>query len=165
VPTNTPVATDTLPPPPDYCANISWNSVSVTDWQGMGTVIKFSMLLKNNNPVPMSLTSYTISWTDSGLGLHRAKSIPGDGSRPLLRGSKAASPGSCTGCPVTFVAQPSGQQEIYNMFCVNTNCVEENPDEPQIGAGTYNFTATGNFSFNGGAVNCSFNKSKSITMP
>jgi hypothetical protein len=166
LPTNTPVVTDTPPPPPDYCANISWNSVSATNWQGMGTVIKFDFQFKNNNTIPMSLTSYNISWTDSGLVLHRAKAIVGGGSRPKIVNSKSVSPATCTGCPVSFMAQPGGQQEIYNMFCENTSCVEEDPGGPPIGAGTYNFTATGTFTFYGSStVNCGFNKSKSITMP
>jgi hypothetical protein len=130
----------------------------------MGTVIKFDFLFKNNNSIPMSLTSYTISWTDGGLSLHRAKADLGNGSRPKIGSAKSSSPRSCTGCPVTFVAQPSYQQEIYNMFCVQTNCNEDADDIP-IESGTYNFTATGNFSFNGGATNCSFNKSGSISMP
>jgi len=170
--TNTPTITPTPPPvtdtpipPPDYCSNISWGSKSVTDWQGMGTVIKFDFQFKNNNSIPMSLSSYTISWTDSGLSLHRAKADLGNSTKAKIVNAKGSSPASWNGTPANFIAQPGGQQEIYNMFCVNTNCVEEDPDGPQIGAGTYTFTATVNFSFNGGAVNCGKNRSGSITMP
>jgi hypothetical protein len=162
-PTPNPSATP-QPTQPNYCANISWNSVSTTDYEGRGTVIKFSLLFKNNNSIAMSLTSYTISFTDNGLSLHRTKAILGDGgSRPKIVSASASSPKSCTGCPVTFVAKPGGEQEIYNMFCVSTNCVEEDPGEPQIPPGTYNFTATGTFTFNGSST-CNFNKSGSITM-
>jgi hypothetical protein len=165
--TSTPNPTATSPPPPpNYCANISWNGKSVSDWQSMGTVIKFDFQFKNNNSIPMTLTSYNISWTDNGLVLHRTKAQLGAGSKPKIVNSKGSSPASCTGCPQTFIAQPGGQQEIYNMFCENTSCVEEDPNGPPIPSGTYNFTATGNFAFYGSStVNCGFNKSGSITMP
>ncbi len=166
LPTNTPAVTDTPPPPPDYCANISWNGLSVSDWQSMGTVIKFDFQFKNNNSIPMSLTAYTISWTDNGLVIHRGKASLGNGSKPKIVNSKKVSPAPWNGTSATFIAQPAGQQEIYNMFCENTSCKEEDPDGPPIPPGTYNFTATGTFTFYGsGTVNCGFNKSKSITMP
>jgi hypothetical protein len=130
----------------------------------MGTVIKFDFLFKNNNSIPMTLTSYSISWTDSGLSLHRGKADLGNGSRPKIANAKGSSPQSCTGCPVTFIAQPGYQQEIYNMFCVNTNC-NEDADDPPIGAGTYSFSASGTLTFYGSStVNCNFNKSGSINM-
>lgn len=164
-PTDTPDATDTPPPPPDYCSNINWNGGGVTNWQGMGTVIKFDTLFKNNNSIPMTLTSYSISWTDNGLSLHRGKADLGNGSRPKIANAKGSSPQSCTGCPVTFIAQPGYSQEIYNMFCVSTNCSESADDDP-IAAGTYSFTMSGTFTFYGSStVNCNFSKNGSITMP
>ena len=130
----------------------------------MGTVIKFDSLFKNNNSIPMTLTSYSISWTDNGLSIHRARVDKGDGNRVKIVNAYSSSPRSCNGCPVTLIAQPSYNQEIYNMFCVNTNC-NEDANDPPIGAGTYNFTASGTFTFYGSStVNCNFNKSGSITM-
>lgn len=112
----------------------------------------------------MSLTSYTISWTDSGLSLHRTKAILGDGTRPKIVNSSGSSPRSCTGCPVTFVAHPSVEQDIYNMYCKDTVC-NEDANDPPIPSGSYNFNATGTFTFYGSStVNCNFNKSGSITM-
>ena len=166
MPTNTPAVTDTPPPPPDYCANISWNSLTATDVDGRGTVIRFAFTFKNNNSIPMSLTSYTLYW-DPGIGLNRAKTIrySGDSTRPRLITNHGSSPRSCEGCPQEYPGQPGTQQEIYNMFCKNVRCTESDPNLEKIDAGTYSFTATGNFSFNSGATNCSFTKSKSITLP
>ncbi len=167
MPTNTsPPVTDTPPPPLDYCANISWNSLTATDVDGRGTVIRFSFTFKNNNSIPMSLTSYTLYW-DPGIGLNRAKTIrySGDSTRPRLITNHGSSPRSCEGCPQEYPGQPGTQQEIYNMFCKNVRCTESDPNLEKIDAGTYSFTATGNFSFNSGATNCSFTKSKSITLP
>ena len=120
----------------------------------------------------MYLTSYQVSWTnDSDLHLNRAKAIPNPdtGTRVTLSSKKEFSPSSgCSDCPVEFVPQPvTFDAEVYNMFCNDYPCTEENPQN-DIPSGTYNFTATGTFTFyppGGGSVSCSFTKSASITQP
>jgi hypothetical protein len=174
-PTNTPpVVTDTPtspPPPPDYCANIKYNKVSVNKQRSSPNRLwKFYMNIYNNNTIPMYLTSYQVSWSnDSDLHLNRAKAIPNPdtGTRVTLSKKKEFSPtGGCLDCPAEFVPQPvTFDAEVYNMFCNDYPCVEENPQN-DIPAGTYNFTATGVFTFyppSGGSVSCPFSKSASVS--
>jgi len=171
-----PTNTATQPPltsPPNYCANIQYNVVRVNKQRSSpGRLWKFYMNIYNNNSISMYLTSYQVSWTnDSDLHLNRAKAIPNPdtGTRVTLSSKKEFSPSSgCSDCPVEFVPQPvTFDAEVYNMFCNDYPCTEENPQN-DIPPGTYNFTATGVFTFypsEGGSVSCSFTKSASITQP
>jgi hypothetical protein len=118
----------------------------------------------------MLLTNYRVSWTnDSDIHLNRAKAIPNPdtGVRATLHKESRYSPsGGCLDCPVEFVPQPvTYNAEIYNMFCNDYPCNEDNPQN-DIPPGTYSFTATGTFTFYpaaGGSVSCPFSKSASIT--
>lgn len=173
-PTDTPPVTDTpipSPPPPDYCANIGYNKVSVNKQRSSPNRLwKFYLNIYNDNTIPMSLTSYQVSWTnDSDLHLNRAKAIPNPdtGTRVTLGKSKASSPsGNCTDCPVEFVPQPvTFDAEVYNMFCNDYPCNESDPQN-DIPPGTYSFTATGTFTFyppGGGSVSCPFSKSANVS--
>lgn len=185
VPSATPISEPTLPPPtntatqpppissPNYCANIQYNIVSVNKQRSSPNRLwKFYMNIYNNNSISMYLTIYQVSWTnDSDLHLNRAKAIPNPdtGTRVTLSSKKEFSPCSgCSDCPVEFVPQPvTFDAEIYNMFCNDYPCTEENPQN-DILPGTYNLSATGVFTFyppGGGSVSCPFNKSASITQP
>jgi hypothetical protein len=174
VPTNTPPVTNTPtspPPPPNYCANIQYKKVSVNKQRSSPDRLwKFYLNIYNNNTIPMFLTSYQVSWTnDSNIHLNRAKAIPNPdtGTRVTLGKKTASSPsGSCTDCPVEFVPKPvTFDAEIYNMFCNDYPCTEEDPQN-DIPPGNYNFTATGVFTFyppSGGSVSCPFSKSASAS--
>jgi hypothetical protein len=174
IPTNTPPVTNTAtspPPPPNYCANINYNKVSVNKQRSSPDRLwKFYLNIYNDNTIPMFLTSYQVSWTnDSDLHLNRAKAIPNPdtGTRVTIGKNKQSSPsGACTDCPAEFVPQPvSFDAEIYNMFCNDYPCDESNPQN-DIPPGTYSFTATGVFTFyppGGGTVSCPFSKSASVT--
>ena len=171
-----PTNTATQPPPtspPNYCANIRYNKVSVNKQRSSPNRLwKFYMNILNNNSISMYLTSYQVSWTnDSDLHLNRAKAIPNPdtGTRVKLSNKREFSPSSgCTDCPVEFVSQPlTFDAEVYNMFCNDYPCTETDPQN-DIPPGTYNFTATGVFTLyppGGGSVSCPFTKSASITHP
>ncbi|NIM94994.1 MAG: hypothetical protein GTO18_14940 [Anaerolineales bacterium] len=170
--TNTP----TLPPPtspPDYCANIRFNKVSVNRQSSSPDRLwKFYLNIYNDNAISVYLTYYQVSWSnDADIHLNRAKAIPNPdtGDRATMSmGSRSSPDSSCLDCPIEFAARPASYDaEIYNMYCNDYPCTEENPQN-DIPAGTYNFTATGVFTFytsDGNSVSCQFSESASMTQP
>ena len=156
VPTDVPTSTTA---PVNYCVNINYISKRLENWQDSDTVWKFVFYFANNNTIPMYLTNYKISWSPSSdLHLNRTKTIRFPGSnRPKLVSSTFSSPGSCPSCSGTTIEYPAqaGQAEIYNMFCNDWSC-DENNAIGIIPQANYSFTANATFTFYGpsGTVSC-----------
>lgn len=156
VPTEAPTSTTA---PVNYCSNINWISHRLENWQDMDTVWKFVFFFANNNTIPMYLTNYSISWSpDADLHLNRTKTILYPGSaRPKLVSSTKNSSGSCPSCSGTTHEYPgqAGQAEIYNMFCSDWPC-DENNAVNIIPQANYSLTANATFTFYGpsGTVSC-----------
>jgi hypothetical protein len=156
IPTTVPTATSA---PVNYCSNINWISSRLEDWQDNNTVWKFVFYFANNNNISMYLTNYSISWSpDAELHLNRTKTIRFPGSnRPRLVKSTFSSPGTCPSCSGTTIEYPaqSGQAEIYNMFCRDWSC-DENNAVLEIPQANYSLTANATFTFYGpsGTVSC-----------